>query len=229
MVRKETLKKSNSTRNEKSKLPSTVNPFSLSAKKKTCTRSESNDSTGKRKISEVTSQQPQQRVDRRRKIEPEKNHPIDKIMKRRIRDSKKKLPGENEFVIHQMLSFRLPTDLFLVWLFADGKTQELVLIEYLVRWSGYDSKYDTWVRKDSISPVAVREYESGKQDFGEDTPGQILAKVPAGLHPSHVAYKSAQEMALWSSAVASLHGRRLRRIHHRDKAAQRRDETCYDM
>ena len=123
----------------------------------------------------------------------------------------------------------VPTDLFLVWLFADGKTQELVLIEYLVRWSGYDSKYDTWVRKDSISPVAVREYESGKQDFGEDTPGQILAKVPAGLHPSHVAYKSAQEMALWSSAVTSLHGGRLRRIHHRDKAAQRRDETCYDM
>ena len=107
MVRTETLKKSNSTRNEKSKLPSTVNPFSLSAKKKTCTRSESNDSTGKRKISEVTSQQPPQRVDRRRKIEPEKNHPIDKIMKRRIRDSKKKLPGKHEFVIHQMLSFRL--------------------------------------------------------------------------------------------------------------------------
>ena len=89
-------------------------------------------------------------------------------------------------------------------LFAGGKTQELVLIEYLVRWSGYDSKYDTWVRKDSISPVAVREYESGKQDFGEDTPGQILAKVPAGLHPSHVAYKSAQEMALWSSAHVHL-------------------------
>ena len=190
----------------------------------------------KRKMSEVISQKPLQRVDQIRKIEPEKNHPVDKIIKRRSRVVKKKMPGEHEFVIHQIVSFRLlrlifsiPTDLFLVWLFADRKTQELVLIEYLVRWSGYDSKYDTWVRKDSISPVAVREYESGKQDFGEDTPGQILAKVLAGLHPSHVAYKSAQEMALWSSAVTSLHGGRLRRIHHRDKAAQRRDETCYDM
>ena len=88
----------------------------------------------------------------------------------------------------------------------------------------------TWVlRKDSISVVAVREFESDRQDFGKDTPGYILARMPVGLRPSHVAYKSAQEMALWSSAVTSLHGGRRRRIHHRDKAAQRRDETCYDM
>ena len=30
----------------------------------------------------------------------------------------------------------------------------------------------TWVlRKDSISVVAVREFESDRQDFGKDTPG----------------------------------------------------------
>ena len=54
----------------------------------------------------------------------------------------------------------------------------------------------TWVlRKDSISVVAVREFESDRQDFGKDTPGQILARMPVGLRPSHVAYKSAQEIA----------------------------------
>ena len=54
----------------------------------------------------------------------------------------------------------------------------------------------TWVlRKGSISVVAVREFESDRQDFGKDTPGQILARMPVGLHPSHVAYKSAQEIA----------------------------------
>ena len=54
----------------------------------------------------------------------------------------------------------------------------------------------TWVlRKDSISVVAVREFESDRQDFGKDTPGLILARMPVGLHRSHVAYKSAQEIA----------------------------------
>ena len=54
----------------------------------------------------------------------------------------------------------------------------------------------TWVlRKNSISVVAVREFESDRQDFGKDTPGPILARMPVGLHPSHVAYKSAQEIA----------------------------------
>ena len=54
----------------------------------------------------------------------------------------------------------------------------------------------TWVlRKGSISVVAVREFESDRQDFGKDTPGQILARMPVGLHRSHVAYKSAQEIA----------------------------------
>lgn len=54
----------------------------------------------------------------------------------------------------------------------------------------------TWVlRKDSISVVAVREFESDRQDFGKDTPGQILARMPVGLNPSHVAYKSVQETA----------------------------------
>ena len=54
----------------------------------------------------------------------------------------------------------------------------------------------TWVlRKDSISVVAVREFESNRQDFGKDTPGLILARMPVGLHPSDVAYKSAQEIA----------------------------------
>ena len=76
----------------------------------------------KRKVSEVTSQKPLQRVDQIRKIEPEKDHPVDKIIKRRSHVVKKKLPGEHEFVIHQIVSFRLlrlifsiPTDdLFLV-------------------------------------------------------------------------------------------------------------------
>ena len=54
----------------------------------------------------------------------------------------------------------------------------------------------TWVlRKGSISGVAVREFESDRQDFGKDTPDQVLARVLVGLHPSHVAYKSAQEIA----------------------------------
>ena len=56
----------------------------------------------------------------------------------------------------------------------------------------------TWVlRKDSISVVAVREFEfeSDRQDFGKDTPDQVLARVLVGLHPSHVAYKSALEIA----------------------------------
>ena len=54
----------------------------------------------------------------------------------------------------------------------------------------------TWVlRKDFISVVAVREFESDRQDFGKDTPDQVLARVLVGLHPSHVAYKSAQEIA----------------------------------
>ena len=103
----------------------------------------------KRKMSEVISKKPLQRVDRIRKIEPERDHPVDKIIKRRTPAVKKKLPGEHEFLIHQIVSFRLPrlifsipTDLFLVRLFADGKTQELVLIEYLVCWGGYDSKSD---------------------------------------------------------------------------------------
>ena len=75
---------------------------------------------GKRKMSEVISQKPLQRVDQIRKFEPEKDHPVDKIIKRRSRVVKKKLPGEDEFVIHQIVSFRLlrlifsiPTDLFL--------------------------------------------------------------------------------------------------------------------
>ena len=54
----------------------------------------------------------------------------------------------------------------------------------------------TWVlRKNSISVVAVREFESDRQDFGKDTPDQVLARVLVGLHPSHVAYKSALEIA----------------------------------
>ena len=54
----------------------------------------------------------------------------------------------------------------------------------------------TWVlRKGSISVVAVREFESDRQDFGKDTPDQVLARVLVGLHPSHVAYKSALEIA----------------------------------
>ena len=54
----------------------------------------------------------------------------------------------------------------------------------------------TWVlRKDSISVVAVREFESDRQDFGKDTPDQVRARVLVGLHPSHVAYKSALEIA----------------------------------
>ena len=53
----------------------------------------------------------------------------------------------------------------------------------------------TWVlRKNSISVVAVREFESDRQDFGKDTPDQVLARVLVGLHPSHVAYKSALEI-----------------------------------
>ena len=72
-------------------------------------------------MSEVINKKPLQRVDRIRKIEPERNHPVDKIIKRRTRAVKRKLPGEHEFVIHQIISFRLPrlifstpTDLFLV-------------------------------------------------------------------------------------------------------------------
>ena len=73
-------------------------------------------------MSEVISKKPLQRVDRIRKIEPERDHPVDKIIKRRTRVVKKKLSGEHEFVIHQIVSFRLlrlifsiPTDdLFLV-------------------------------------------------------------------------------------------------------------------
>ena len=83
-----------------------------------------------------------------------------------------------------------------MWLFADWKTQDLVLIEYLVRWSGYDFKRGSLVlRKHSISAVAVREFKSDRRNFGKDTPGQILARIPVGLHRSHVAYKSAQEIA----------------------------------
>ena len=76
----------------------------------------------------------------------------------------------------------------------------------------------TWVlRKGSISVVAVREFESDRQDFGKDTPGQILARIPVGLHRSHVAYKSAQEISSWSNAVQSPHDGRLNRVHHRAK------------
>ena len=105
-----------------------------------------------------------------------------------------------------------------MWLFADGKTQDLVLIEYLVRWSGYDFKRGSLVlRKHSISAVAVREFESDRQNFGKDTPGQILARMPVGLHRSHVAYKSTQEIFSWSNAVQSPHDGRLNRVHHRAK------------
>ena len=72
-------------------------------------------------MSEVISKMPLPRVDRIKTIEPERDHPVDKIIKRRTRAVKKKLPGEHEFLIHQIVSFRLPrlifsipTDLFLV-------------------------------------------------------------------------------------------------------------------
>ena len=105
-----------------------------------------------------------------------------------------------------------------MWLFADGKTQDLVLIEYLVRWSGYDFKRGSLVlRKHSISAVAVREFESDRQNFGKDTPGQILARMPVGLHRSHVAYTFAQEIASWSSAFSWSSDGRLNRVHHRAK------------
>ena len=76
----------------------------------------------------------------------------------------------------------------------------------------------TWVlREDSISVVAVHEFESDRQDFGKNTPGQILARMPVGLHRSHVAYTFAQEIASWSSAFSWSSDGRLNRVHHRAK------------
>ena len=49
----------------------------------------------------------------------------------------------------------------------------------------------TWVlRKGSISVVAVREFESDRQDFGKNTPGQILARMPHGAPVKGVSLKA---------------------------------------
>ena len=69
----------------------------------------------------------------------------------------------------------------------------------------------------SISSAAVRDYESGKQDFNGKSPAQILATTPIGNHPSSVAYKSAQQLKAWSGAVVHLHDGHSERRHHRKK------------
>ena len=69
----------------------------------------------------------------------------------------------------------------------------------------------------SISSAAVRDYESGKQDFNGKSPAQILATTPIGNHPSSVAHKSAQQLKAWSGAVVHLHDGHSERRHHRKK------------
>ena len=105
-------------------------------------------------------------VDNRRKPDPPKKYELDSLLKLRTRV--------------QMVKNSL----------TDFKTNKVFHQEYLVRWSYYNS-HDIWVSKVDISDDCIHQF-NGVQI---DTAAKILAKVPAGRHPSSAGYAMSKMMS----------------------------------
>ena len=127
--------------------------------------------------------------------------------KKKKTDNRRSAPGSKSYKVEKLVEFRvieIDAPLRVADSVTGARTVKKKVKEFLVRWAGYDAKYDSYVREEFVSPVCIAAFKGGTSLTQK--PSEMLATVPEAKHPSSPGYEAAARFAAWSRGVAATHG-----------------------